>query len=1139
MAFPWAIAFAVASLVFSASSLLLGLLNKPKTGPGESERIQVDTLGKRIAKTFGTDRVKAECIWARKWDLGGGKWSYLRDKSYEVEGAHIWHRTAQFALSLGHGPIVGILRIWIAGKLVYDNRPSADAKTRQASRDWWDKNRLRLYLGTDNQTQDPLIAAVEGAANVPAYVGLAYLVVPGLYTDEEFGFELKDYGDTFAQWEVEVVGSGSVTASSWNPVTRVAENATVGLWAARKQAKAESYNGRLWLFCGHNGTTALSDVWSSADGETWRKEASLPDYGAGLYVYSEKDNQENKHNTQGTELPAQPGKRTGFGLAEGYVLGGNDGSISLYSRLYNPTGASGLDLRDRAYANEIDPIDGAGFCAWAENTTDANTGSAVVKKHLIAAGGRTVASGGGITVSRSLWDRVFENTALGGGNYGYRWKWYERSTDCGLGYRTGHTLLAYNDEIYAIGGTTYSDAAGNGAAASNTVFKLNTGTWQFTQLSTDLTGGASGAAVIGAVAWNGYIVAFVSGEAGGKLKAYKSTDGATWTALALGNVDDFEAGGAPAFAVHNNRIFMLGGSRAGAALDTVYSADVEAVSSTGPALSSAVEWICTEYGPLTASELNLAAIAGKVERGFTLAERESPRDSCDELRAVHFFDLVETGGKIKAVTRGGVPVLTIPEEDLGLAEGDSFEVLTQVGKMIDELPLQVDLVYPDVEREYNPNTQTSARATTDASRQIRVTTRGARNKDEAATIANVIRDDAWNGLHGELGFVTSWKYAHLDPGDLIATTRLGTGYTLRLSEEDLSRLDRIGFKGVAEDADLYARTYTGVGTTAESTLAAPEEIVFECLDIAILQEAHDDFGFYIVACPDGSAAAWKGAQVWRSPLEYDEWQVVASITAAAAFGVAEGKLASASQYIWDRGNSLTVRLNYGSMASGAERDVLRGAKKYLIGNEILQALTATDNGNGTVTLSTFLRGRHGTEWAIAAHNAGERVIALDNAVRVPLRQGEVGRPYRYKVATRREQLEDAPEKVFVGQGAGKWTFAPQLVRGEKDTSGNWTVEWNSRSRYCDTLDPFTDVKPSENREDFLVDYLDGSGVEKGNGGEGYQIGDLAVMFDNLNSDTYAAAEQTADFGSPQSALRVRIAQIDSQGRAGQPKEITL
>ena len=77
-------------------------------------------------------------------------------------------------MALCEGPILGIGRIWADGQEI---APS-------------DLN-IRLYTGSEEQLPDPLIDAVEGAGNAPAYRGIAYVVIEDL--------ELAAYGNRVPQ----------------------------------------------------------------------------------------------------------------------------------------------------------------------------------------------------------------------------------------------------------------------------------------------------------------------------------------------------------------------------------------------------------------------------------------------------------------------------------------------------------------------------------------------------------------------------------------------------------------------------------------------------------------------------------------------------------------------------------------------------------------------------------------------------------------------------------------------------------------------------------------------------------------------------------------------------------------------------
>ncbi|MFC0634895.1 baseplate multidomain protein megatron [Brevundimonas balnearis] len=137
---------------------LVAALTPPREGPRiDGLRVQSSAEGAGLAFAMGRTRVAGQVIWAsrfreRRVESGGGKGGpERRDYAYSLS----------FAVALCEGPIDGVGRIWA------DNQPMDLTGVT-----------MRVHRGTEDQTPDPLIAAVEGQA--PAYRGIAYLVFEDL-----------------------------------------------------------------------------------------------------------------------------------------------------------------------------------------------------------------------------------------------------------------------------------------------------------------------------------------------------------------------------------------------------------------------------------------------------------------------------------------------------------------------------------------------------------------------------------------------------------------------------------------------------------------------------------------------------------------------------------------------------------------------------------------------------------------------------------------------------------------------------------------------------------------------------------------------------------------------------------------------
>ncbi len=138
------------------------------TGAGE---------GGAVNRLYGRIRVSGQVIWASRFQessetTGGGKTSGPAVTRYSY--------SVSLAVALCEGEIARLGRIWADGT--------------EIARD--DLN-LRVYTGSADQQPDPKIEAVEGAGRVPAYRGLAYVVIEDL--------PLARFGNRVPQFSFEVV----------------------------------------------------------------------------------------------------------------------------------------------------------------------------------------------------------------------------------------------------------------------------------------------------------------------------------------------------------------------------------------------------------------------------------------------------------------------------------------------------------------------------------------------------------------------------------------------------------------------------------------------------------------------------------------------------------------------------------------------------------------------------------------------------------------------------------------------------------------------------------------------------------------------------------------------------------------------
>ena len=144
--------------------------------------VQASTEGSAIPRVYGRVRLAGQVIWSTKFketattsSSGGGKGS---GGGSSVESTSYTY-SVSCAIALCEGEITRIGGIWADGNLLDMSGIS-----------------YRLHWGSETQAPDSTIEAVEGAGNVPAYQGTAYLVLDDL--------PLADFGNRLPQLSIEV-----------------------------------------------------------------------------------------------------------------------------------------------------------------------------------------------------------------------------------------------------------------------------------------------------------------------------------------------------------------------------------------------------------------------------------------------------------------------------------------------------------------------------------------------------------------------------------------------------------------------------------------------------------------------------------------------------------------------------------------------------------------------------------------------------------------------------------------------------------------------------------------------------------------------------------------------------------------------
>lgn len=291
---------------------------------------------------------------------------------------------------------------------------------------------------------------------------------------------------------------------------------------------------------------------------------------------------------------------------------------------------------------------------------------------------------------------------------------------------------------------------------------------------------------------------------------------------------------------------------------------------------------------------------------------------------------------------------------------------------------------------------------------------------------------------------------------------------------NLRVLERIDDRGVIKltcvdegDATLYTSTADGSAPPIDGGITGIGDTILEVLDIPLQAEADDRPGIYIAAT--SMMATWPGCVVARSVDDGTTFVNVGSLRSRAVIGYTE------TQFIdWGGGNTLDpgaieIYVLSGTLASVTWDELLQGANRAVVGDEVIAFKSATLIDTKTYRLSGFLRGLNGTEWAMRTHARRDRFVLLDDAVeRFDSPLSIVGQTVTYRGTSFGHAAADGYETSLTELQLGITPLPPvYLSIGDAGVDG-YLASWVRRTRYPDSWRDGGDVPLDESSERYRV-----------------------------------------------------------------------
>lgn len=1065
---------------WTVGSLIGGMLGQKAVHtrqPGLGDKaVQVSTYGQMQTRLYGTMRLAGNVI------DGVGEIREVATTTRVGKGGPKGTNTTltwnvDLAIDLCQAGVQGIRKMWLGGKLVYDVSSGGTASSIIASA--IRATSFVLYDGSESQLPDPTLEALHGVGNVPAYRGRSYIVIAGLDCPNGQIPQLT--------FEVSMSITPSATLPALTPSlpmtpTTGTQSPSIYTTVSRVLGPDIVYHVVQNLDAVHGWHAQGFRAGNGYSQQLW--SVYWPSLGTG--AYGRMPGMNGSHKT-----PKMV--RAGLGLNATYSTTNTMRVIDMLT---------GVETTVRQFVpGTVDYNMVPLYAAWDE----------VTEKFVVL----------GFAVGGTNYERFNPGIyTLAGGP----------SARVALPSTAGAVLAFYAGIIYSLdqrSGVTYLQRwdGDTGAFISE-------------------TGGGPGtidcateSAVVGSdpstsVSVLGFDTA-LSAHAGGVYVYSKSLQKAWRIDSSWVEISSTVAASTYAAGIQNAWIeqdYVAEGPLV-AAPDGAMHYRVAAMKSFDPAdvqVGSIISDLC-QTASLTAGQIDVTGLTETL-RGYAITRQISARAAVEPLLKAFFLDAREQDGKVQFIRRSDqASAFTVTFDELAAAIGADVPDALALSRADEAtMPRSVSVTYLDVDADYQVGTQRAIRQTAETINETVDELPLAITADRAATVAEVLLYDAWSARN-QRAVKLSRRFAAVSPGDV------GT-FEYPQGTSTLKRVVRAQDDGAIVsldlvDADVQLYTASGVGVAAPSeqaglSLVPPARMAI--MDIPILRDADNSNGVYVAMA--GATTPWSGGALYIGNDDAS-LAIVASVSSGASVGIATTALGAWAYNTVDMINTVRVE-DVGTQSSTTLDGALTNSTNlWLIGDELLYAITATYVSPGVYDLSNLVRGLRGTERYRSTHVAYERAVQLpasgQGVMRPSLDLGEIGQERQYRGISFGRDLDSEISTAFTSQGIG---LKPLQVVDFKRASlnGNTTLTWNRRSRLSGEFPDGADIALGEAAELYYVDV--------------YSDADFSLIVRTIQTDTpravYSLAQQNTDFGGYQRVLYLKISQVSALVGRGIELQVT-
>lgn len=520
-------------------------------------------------------------------------------------------------------------------------------------------------------------------------------------------------------------------------------------------------------------------------------------------------------------------------------------------------------------------------------------------------------------------------------------------------------------------------------------------------------------------------------------------------------------------------------------------------------------------------DFDVSEVAGDLG-GYVKGDLTSARDLIEPLIALFQIDVIEEGGRLKFRTR---PTASLPAREISvLADLADQPLWSETRGHDSDFASEAMVTFYDPAADYAEASVRSRKVEAATERQLARDLPAAIPEETALTAAEGwLRDNRL--ARRTLQLALGPGEVAVEPGDVLRFPKGPEGRFLVQGIED-------GF-----ERRLTLRAFAG-RVSAPVVAVEPDRLpdgggaqgfapVVTFLDLPRLEGASHSGDASVAAF----ARPWRRLAVSSSP-EAEAYRLRLTLDRPATIGRLAEALGPGPVGRFDPGNAVLVDLIGGAFASASRLAVLSGTNRLAVraahgGWEVVGFAEAEEVATGCFRLAGLLRGLGGTEDATAAGAVvGAEVVLLDEAVRsLGLVNAERGAAQNWILEPMGLVTELSGPFVFDGGLRAETPLSPVHARVVRLVSGDLHISWIRRSRIEADAWAEGEVPLDEAEERYRLEILDGSAVVRT-----VEIGEAEFA--------YAAADELADFGMPQTVLGLRLRQLGRLA-AGLPLEAVV